>query len=137
MALGEHFCELVAHTLAADGVNARGERANGALGFRLQIEAEPCREPNRTQHAQMVLCKAQFRTPDGAHHARIEISEAADAIDHCEAEKFRITNTLVQKAAPTQWAQRVEQQPVNREIAALHVLLGAHGVTHRIGMAAI
>ena len=77
------------------------------MGLRVEFESEARRESNRTQHAQMVLFKAQFRTPDGAHHSRIEIGETADAIDHCGAEELWITNTLVQKAAPTQWAQRV------------------------------
>ena len=123
-ALDEHFCEFVAHTLAAYCIDKRGERTHGAPGFRLDFEAEAGGEAHTTQHAQMVFFKAQLGAADGANDAGIEIRYAAYIVDDGRAE---IAGA----------AQRVEEQAVDGEVAALHVFLGSVGVANRIGMAAV
>ena len=70
VAFGEHLGQLVAHALAAHGVDAWRARLRMAATLRLQREAEARRKANGAQQAQMVLFKALLRVADGAEDAR-------------------------------------------------------------------
>jgi hypothetical protein len=137
VALGEHFGQLVAHALAAYSVNARRERTDRAMCPWLYLESETSREAHRAQHAQAVFFQSLFRAANGANDAGIEIGEAANIVQNRIAKGFRIADALSQKAAAAHWAQGIEQETVDGEVAALHVFFGGVRIAHSVGMAAV
>src|SRR5262250_623780 len=71
-ALGEHFCQFVAHPLRTDLMNLRRQLPNCRQRRRIDGIPETRGEPNGTQHSQLVLCKAQFWIADRTDEARLE-----------------------------------------------------------------
>ncbi len=134
MAFGEHFGQFVAHALAADGVDTRGESADGGECCRFDLEAEARGEADGAQQAQLVFFKAAIGLADGADDAGIEIGETADVVDHGRAQRRRSAKVSLQRAACTQW---IEEQAVDGEVAALDVFVGAERVADLVGMAAV
>ena len=119
VAFGEHLGQLVADALAAHLLNARRQALDGGEGFRLDGVAEARGEAHRAQHAQLVLGEAALRIADGADDAGLQVVAAADKIEHAIV------------------VQRVHQQAVDGEVAALHVLLRVFGVADAVGMASV
>lgn len=130
VALGKHFGELVADTLAADGGGFGGEAAHGGSCAGLELETEAGGEADAAKHAEMVLLETGVGLADGAHDAQVEVGKAAHVVDYGEAEEVGI-----RQVASGVWG--VKQKTVDGEIAALDILFGAGGVAHRIGMTAI
>ncbi len=145
MALGEHFGQLVADALAADGVDFRGEAAHGGGCGGFDLEAEAGGEAHGAQHAQMVLFKALLGLADGADDAGVEVGEAADIIDDGGAESFGKRagfsvggqGSASEGIAGLALRQPDQQQAVDGEIAAADIFFGAGGVADGVGMAAI
>src|SRR5580658_4442686 len=89
-AFGEHLGELVAHALAADGMNPGCERTNRSQRSRFDLESEPGGETHGAQEAELVFLKASRGLADGAEYAGVEVCEAADVIQHRAAQGLRI-----------------------------------------------
>ena len=100
-------------------VNARRQRADGREGFRLDAVAEARGEAHGAQHAQLVFVEAALGIADGADDAGLEIVAAADVVEDAIA------------------VQRIQQQAVDGEVAALDVLLRALWCSDLVGMAAV
>jgi hypothetical protein len=58
VAFGEHLGKLVADTLAADCVNARGESADGGVSGGFDFKSEARGEADGAQQAELVFLKA-------------------------------------------------------------------------------
>ena len=81
MALGQHLGQLVADPLAANEVNARGEAANRAQRFAVELEAEARSETHGAQHAQVIFFKTQLGSADSADDPGLEIGDAANVVE--------------------------------------------------------
>jgi hypothetical protein len=88
MAFNEHFGQLVAHSLAADGSGFGSQAAHGGSRCGVQLEAEAGSEAHGAQHAQMVFFKAQFGLADGANDAGFEVGQSAHVVDDRRAKIF-------------------------------------------------
>ena len=96
VALGEHLGQLVANALAADGVNARRERADGGESGGFDLEPEARGKAHGAQQAQLVFFEALLGVADGADDAGIEIGEAADVVEYGGAQVLGSARSLVQ-----------------------------------------
>ena len=105
MSFGEHLGQFVADALAADLLNSWRQPLDGGEGFRLDGVVEARGKAYRPQHAQLVFGEAAFRIADGANHAGLQVIASADEIEHPVA------------------VERVHQQSVDGEVAALYVFL--------------
>ena len=90
---------------------------NGGERLLVDREIEPGGKANGAEHPQLVFGDAGQRIANGADDAALQIRLAADVVDHLLGE-------------------RVEEQAVDREVAALGVVLGV-GERHRVGMPAV
>ena len=119
-----------------------GEAADGGGGAGVELEAEAGGEADAADHAEVVFFEAGVGLADGAHDAGVEVGQAADKINHSGVPRPRHVFVVVTRVGslihhPSKHFVRVKQQPVDGEVAALDVLLGAGGVADRIGMTAI
>jgi hypothetical protein len=73
MAFGEHLGQLVADTFTADGMNARGENADGGMGSGFDFKSEARGEADGAQEAKLVLLEASAWIANGADCSGIEI----------------------------------------------------------------
>ena len=90
LALGQHFGELVADALAADGVNARGELANGGERVGFDGVAEARGEADGAQQTKLIFVEAAVGIADGADEPRVEIGQAVDVIEESFAHGGRL-----------------------------------------------
>ena len=98
--------EFVTNPFGADELDFRRERFDGGEGLRLDFKIQLRGKPHRAQQAQMVFGKALLRRADGADDFRAQILFAADPVV-----KF--------------FGNRIVKQPVDGEITALRIGLGA------------
>ena len=119
MALGQHLGQLVAHALAADLVDQRRKLLDRRKRQRLDRILKARRKAHRPQHAQLVFLEAALCIADCAHDPGLQIVAAADKIQHAVA------------------VQRIHEQAVDGEVAALHVLLRILRIAHLVGMPAV
>jgi hypothetical protein len=100
----QHAVELLLDALGADAGQLRRGDADGGGGARLNGVAEHGREAHGAQQAQVVFGEAGGRISDGAQDARGQIGLAAHMVHHLVGD-------------------RIIEQPVDGEIAALRILL--------------
>ena len=117
MTLGQHLGEFVAHPLAADLMNLRGF-LNGCKSYRLNSVAKARGKTHRSQHAKLVFGKATLGLPDGSDYPCFQIFASAD-----EVEDFVL--------------DRVEEQTIHSEVAALDIFTRILAVADLIRMPAI
>ena len=101
-----------------------------AKRYGLDLESEARGKTNGTQQPKLIFFEAFLRSADRAYKPGIKIIEAADVVKNSDAKALLVGKELVQAAAPT---QRVQQQAVDGEVAALHVFCRSLRVTHLIG----
>ena len=118
-ALRKHLGKLVADAFAADLVDLWRECADRSESLGLNLIAKARGEANRAQQAQLVLSEAAIRIADGADNAGADIILAADVIEDAIA------------------IERIHQETVDGEVAALDILFGSLGETDFAGVAAI
>ncbi len=136
LALGEHFGELVADALAADGVDTRSELADRGVSGGVEGKAEAGGEADGAEEAELVFFEAAGGRADGAEDSGVEVGEAAYVVEEPSAECF---------AHGGRWPiggkngqdRRIKQKPVDGEVAALGVFLGACGVADFVRAAAV
>src|SRR5713101_6607330 len=114
-AFGQQLRKFIAQALRGDLLDLVSMPANGIQRRRFKFETKPSGETRRSQQAQFVLAKTAIRFADRADEPNPQISLPANIVEH--------------------FARVVaHQQPVNREIAALHVFLGGAREHYRIRM---
>ena len=128
--IGEHFeafrrmrteqdlFEFGADAFGGDEAEFSGGVRGGLRRRGIGRESEPGCEPDEPEDAEVVLAEADHGIADGAEDARAEVVEAADAVD----DLFR---------------GGVEEQAVDREVAAGHVQLFVVRVDHMVGAASV
>ena len=119
MALGKHLSEFVANALAADLVNFGHKALNGREGRRIDRVFEARGKADGAQHTQLIFAKAPFGIADGTNQLALEIFAAADEVEHAVV------------------VERVHEQAVDGEIAALYVFARIGAVGNLVRMAAI
>ena len=80
-AFGEDAGEFVALAFGGDGVDLRGEFADGVEGVRFNGEVKAGGEADGAEHAEVVLFEAAVRRADGADHAVFEVGASADVVE--------------------------------------------------------
>ena len=118
MALSQHAREFVAHTLAGNLTDLWRELLDRSERFGLDSVLETRGKTHRAQHAQLVFHKAGFGITNGANDPGFEIVLASDEVED-----------LVLLG--------IEQQAVDGEVTALHVLARIASKLNFIGMASI
>ena len=103
--VGEHAADFHADALGADRRQFAGHRLDGGERGRLDREVERGGEAHGAEHAELVFGETQARVADGADQLALEVVVAADVIDDFVGD-------------------RIEEQAVDREVAALGVVLG-------------
>src|SRR5215472_2663442 len=117
-ALGEKSGELFANALCRDHMNFPRVLDDGREGPGFDGIAEPRGEARGAQHAEFVLGEAARRIADGANHSHAEIRAATDEIKD-------FTGVVT------------HEQPVDGEVATLHVFLGSSGINNLVGVTAV
>jgi len=128
----EHFGQFFTDTLTAYGMDARGELADCGEGGGFDGEAETGSKADRAKEAEVVFFETLFGSTNGADYAGIEIVEAANVIEQSCANGGRL---LIWRGIGEM--SRVEQQAVDREVAALDVFCGSFGIADFVGVAAV
>ena len=100
----QDFHQLFADALGADLADVPRVFTHRPPSRSVEIEAERGREAHGAHHPQAVFADAVGGVTDGAEHARVEVSLAADVVDEPVGEG-------------------IEKEAVDREVAALGVLL--------------
>ena len=116
--LGEHLGQFFAYALARDLMDLRSSRRDRTERCFVDFVVESRRESHRPQHAQFVFGKALLRIANGANDSGLEIVAAVDIIEDFVR-------------------QRIEQQAIDREIAAQHVFARIFAEADFVGMTAI
>ena len=98
-------------------VTSGGHRLNGGECAWFDREVECGGEADGAEHAELVFAKPQAGVADGADQPAFEVVAAADVVDDFVGD-------------------RVEEQAVDREVAALGVVLGG-GEVDAVGVAAV
>ena len=102
----EQFYQFIPNPFGADEFDFGRELFDGGKCLRFDFKTQLRGKPHRAQQAQMILGKPFLRRADGADDFRAQILFAADPV----VKFFR---------------ERIEEKPVDGEIAALRVGLGA------------
>jgi len=113
-ALGEQLDDLLADALPGDLGDGRRLAAYGSRRRRVDLEAEPGREPHGADHAQAIFSQACARIADGAHDPRPQVRLASHVVDHSRADG-------------------IEEEPVDGKVPPAGICLGVaemHG--HRV-----
>ncbi len=113
----EHAADFHADAFGADGVDVGGHCLDGGERVGVDREVECGGEADGAEHAELVFADAQARIADGADDALLEILLAADVIDDLVGDG-------------------IEEEAVDREVAALGIVLGV-GECDAVGMAAV
>ncbi len=103
--MSEHLLQLLAHPFGRHLGQLGGVCLDRGQRYRLDRKAQPGRETHRSQKPQMILSEARRRLADGSDKTRLQVCSPADVIDHPHV-------------------QRIEEHPVDREVAPLGVVLG-------------
>src|SRR5215469_3489151 len=111
MSLCQNLRQLVARPLARNLMNGLCLLTNGGKCLRLNGETQPRCEPNRAQHAQLVLRKTQGRFTNGADYSSLQVRLTTNNVEQ----------TTRHRTAALQ-PNRIEQQAIDGDIAALHLL---------------
>jgi hypothetical protein len=90
------------------------------------VELEPRGKADGAQHAQLVFGVAQFGVADGTDDSKSEVSASAHEIQHSSIE---VTVGVV--------GDRVEQQAVDGEVAALDIFARVGGKTNCVGASTV
>src|SRR5882757_4017753 len=114
-AFGQQLRKFMAQALRRNLIDLPNMPANGIERLRLNFETKASGEAHRTQQAQLVLAKTALWFPDCPDNPSRQISLPADIVEY-----FARVGS--------------HQQPVNREIAPLHVFLRTAREHHRIRM---
>src|ERR1700687_1919716 len=114
-ALGQYFCAFVAQALGRDLVDPGGALANGSERFWFDGVVKTSRKSHRAHHAQFIFFESSCRLANRANGFRGQVRAAT----------YKIQNLAFV------W---IEQQPVDREIAALHVFFRGFCVNHAVRM---
>jgi len=134
VALGEHPGKLFADTFATDGVDAGSEFADCGDCDGFNDEAEAGGKADRTEEAKLVFFEALFGVADGTDDAGFEVVEATDVVEDCGAEFVGVRREFVERCAFAQW---VEEEAVDGEVATLDVFGGSLCVADFVGVAAV
>src|SRR5437763_12014023 len=118
MAFGQHASQFIADPLTGDLMNLRCELPKCLKGRWVNLIFEARRESHCPQHPQLIFAEPQLGIADGADEASVQIVFAADEIQNFVRE-------------------RIKQQPVDGEIAALDILLRIAAEANLIRMAPI
>ena len=118
MAFGQHASQFVADPLTGDLMNLRGKFPNCLKRHWVNLIFETRRESHCPQHPQLVFAEPQLGIADSADNAGVQIVFAADEIQNFVGE-------------------RIKQQPIDGEIATLHILLRIAAEANLIWMAPI
>ena len=105
MAFGEHFGEFVADSFAADGLNARGESADGRKCYRLDFKPEARGEADCAQQAELILLEAAAWLANGADYTRLQVGQTAHVVDQSFADGGGWFEQPRRIVGPTQWIQ--------------------------------
>src|SRR5260370_39790551 len=118
MAFDQHLGEFVAHSFARDLVNLRRKLLDGGHGCGLDGVLEARGEAHSAQHSQLVFSKTQRGVADSADDFRFQVLLSADVVQ----------NFVI---------QRIKQQAVDGEVAALHVFAKIAPEAEQVRMAAV
>ena len=77
----EHSPQLLGDPLGGDGDDLAGHRLEGRQGRRLDLKLEPRRQPDRAEHAELVLAEPGRGVADGAEEVILQVRLAPDVVD--------------------------------------------------------
>ena len=117
-AFGQNACDLIARTFGRDAVDRRRQLLHGGECCEVDCEIQARGKSHCPQEAKMILAETALGVADRADDAGGEIRAAVDVIDH-----------LVRFG--------IEQQRIDGEIAAQHVLFGTGFEVHGVRAAAV
>lgn len=118
--LRKHPRHLIPDPLPADHPDPRGRPPDRCLSSRFDLKIKAGRKPHRSQHAQLIFLKALLSIADRPHQPRAEISAPANVVEYRRIHISRLPQDL-----------RIEQHPIEGEVASLHIFFGAIGEPHR------
>jgi hypothetical protein len=118
-AFRQHLEQLLSNALTAYFADVRRKLADGAQGLRRDGVAEAGSEAHGAQHAKLIFVEATMRLADSTDDFALQVFTSAH-----EVENFVVV-------------QRIEQQAIDGEVAALHIFFGVTSEAHLIGMTAI
>lgn len=102
---GQNLADFRGDPLPTDDGDLVGHPADGLPRLGIQLEIEPGGKTHGSQHPQLVLGESLHRIADRPDPPALDVFAAADVIDHFSAD-------------------RIEEQPIDREIAARCVRFG-------------
>jgi hypothetical protein len=97
------------NTLSADQCKFVRGATNGVFGVTVDGQPQTCGEPDRTEHAQVVLGESRISVSDGAENLISQVCQPADVIDYRLCRIFR------------EW---VFKQAIDRKISPLRIVSG-------------
>src|SRR6202521_5279913 len=118
MPLGKHLGQLIAHPFSRNDVNLGGQLLDRCPCRWLDRISETCRKTQRTQHAQFIFGGAPLWIADRTDDLALQIPSSAHEIKHFVG-------------------QRIEQHPVDREVAPGDVLARIPAETHLIRVSSV
>ena len=103
-AFGEDQYQLVVNALDACFGNCRCDLGDGAVGFIIDYEVEPCGESDGAEYSEVVFLESFLWFPDGANGTRCEVFLPANIVD----------NIVV---------LRIEEEGIDGEVTSARILL--------------
>ena len=110
-AFGKNLRQLLANALSRNHADRRRLLPDRIHRSPLDRELQPRRKPHRTQHPQLVLGKPQPRLANRPHQPRCRSSAPTHIIQHAAPSD-----------RPLVIRNRIQQQPIDREVAPQHIL---------------